>query len=213
MHLIRPSGHTVYECHTRKGCILHKDCTVPLIYVEQCRIQVKLYTCAWPHIRHLFQEGDEIHDPTFENSIFKGVYSHSKIGGLLIPCNHPMKQISHSKHWGNYFCWHSKEESVALQFCQVIHNLLKAIFSKVGQVFYPLNASYEQHVHNKTSYTIKKMLTLVSTRRGLRDTSFLAAASMELAAPISSFSAITVGSSGSSQSSPGVGWYLLLIKE
>ena len=37
---------------------------------------------------------------------------------------------------------------------------------------------------------------------GLRLASFLAAASMEAAAPKSSFSAITVGSSGSTQSEP-----------
>lgn len=48
---------------------------------------------------------------------------------------------------------------------------------------------------------MKKMLTLIDLR-GRKLASFLAAASMDAAAPRSSFSAITVGSSGSTQSLP-----------
>uniref|UniRef100_A0A2M4DEL2 Putative secreted protein n=1 Tax=Anopheles darlingi TaxID=43151 RepID=A0A2M4DEL2_ANODA len=45
-------------------------------------------------------------------------------------------------------------------------------------------------------------VSFTSWRRGLRLASFLAAASIEAAAPSSSFSAITVGSSGSTHSEP-----------
>lgn len=57
-------------------------------------------------------------------------------------------------------------------------------------------------VKRKTVERVKLNITLIEEIRGRRLANFLAAASMDDAAPNSSFSAMTVGSSGSSQSVP-----------